>query len=130
MKLSALGFDADLFAELDAASAQSRRPLHVDALAPETVDATWRLLQSAPRAGEVGIALPGRWTRSAHDASLAERLGLRVRVVKGQWADRRRGRPRSRRGLPRVVDRLRGHSGGVAVATHDVAAPRRSRCAA
>ncbi len=64
VKLSALDFDPELFAELDAAAARSGRPLHVDALAPETVDATWLLLQGAPRAGEVGIALPGRWTRS------------------------------------------------------------------
>ena len=60
VKLSALDFDADLFAELDAAAARTSRPLHVDALAPETVDATWLLLQSAPRAGA------GR-----HDASRA-----------------------------------------------------------
>ena len=56
--------------------------------------------EGAPRAGDVGIALPGRWTRSVHDAELAEQLGLRVRVVKGQWADRVSGRRRSRRGLP------------------------------
>ena len=120
VKLSALDFDSDLFAELDAASARTSRPLHVDALAPETVDATWLLLQRAPRAGEVGMTLPGRWRRSAEDASLAERLGLRARVVKGQWADAAPDAVDPAQGLLDVVDRLRGHSGGVAVATHDV----------
>jgi proline dehydrogenase len=120
VKLSALDFDSNLFAELDAASAQTSRPLHIDALAPETVDATWLLLQSAPRAGQVGTTLPGRWQRSAEDASLAERLGLRVRVVKGQWADAAPDAVDPAEGFLAVVDRLRGHGGGVAVATHDV----------
>ncbi len=121
VKLSALDFDSDLFAELDAASARTSRPLHVDALAPETVDATWLLLQRAPRAGEVGMTLPGRWRRSAEDASLAERLGLRARIVKGQWADAAPDAVDPAQGFLDVVDRLRGHSRGVAVATHDVA---------
>jgi proline dehydrogenase len=120
VKLSALGFDADLFAELDAASARTSRPLHVDALAPDTVDATWLLLQGARRAGRVGTTLPGRWQRSADDASLAEQLGLRVRVVKGQWADATAGMIDPAEGFLEVVDRLRGHAVDVAVATHDV----------
>jgi proline dehydrogenase len=119
VKLSALRFDARLLAELDVAAAQSGRLLHVDALAPETADATWRLLQGARRTGEVGIALPGRWTRSVSDVELAEQLGLRVRVVKGQWADPAGDRVDPAQGFLRVVDRLCGNSHGVAVATHD-----------
>jgi proline dehydrogenase len=119
VKLSALDFDAALFAELARAAAQSARALHVDALAPETVDATWLLLQGARRTGQLGATLPGRWPRSADDTSLAARLGLRVRVVKGQWADDAAGRVDPAEGVLRVVDRLRGHADGVAVATHD-----------
>lgn len=120
VKLSCLDFDAALFAELDAAAARSSRPLHVDALGPETVDATWLLLQSAPRAGRIGTTLPGRWRRSAEDTSLAAQLGLRVRVVKGQWDDDKAGGVDPAAGFLHVVDRLRGHCGGVGVATHDV----------
>jgi proline dehydrogenase len=120
VKLSALAFDAPLFAELDAAAAQTALALQVDALAPQTVDATWLLLQSVPRAGQVGTTLPGRWRRSADDTALAARLGLRVRVVKGQWADDNPDGVDPGEGFLRVVDRLRGHAGGVAVATHDV----------
>ena len=119
VKLSALRFDPGLLAELDAAAARSGRPLQVDALAPETADATWRLLEGAPRVGEVGIALPGRWTRSVADTELAERLGLRVRVVKGQWADPTGHSVDPAAGFLRVVDRLRGSRHAVAVATHD-----------
>jgi proline dehydrogenase len=120
VKLSGLGFDADLLAELDAAAARTSRPLHVDALAPETVDATWALLQSIPPAGDVGTTLPGRWRRSADDASLAAQLGLRVRVVKGQWGASGRGDVDPAAGFLTVVDRLCGHDRGVGVATHDV----------
>jgi proline dehydrogenase len=120
VKLSALEFDAGLFAELDMASARTERPLHIDALSPETVDTTWQLLQAAPRAGQIGVTLPGRWRRSAADASLAERLGLRVRIIKGQWADPAANGVDPARGFLDVVDRMCGHSGGVGVATHDV----------
>jgi proline dehydrogenase len=120
VKLSGLEFDADLLAELDAAAARTSRPLHVDALAPETVDPTWALLETIPLAGDVGTTLPGRWRRSAEDASLAARLGLRVRVVKGQWAAGGVGDVDPAAGFLAVVDRLCGHDRCVGVATHDV----------
>jgi proline dehydrogenase len=120
VKLSAIGFDAALFAELVAAAAHSQRRLHVDALAPETAEATWRLLEGVPHDGMVGTTLPGRWQRSADDTSRAARLGLAVRVVKGQWADSVNGnRDRAAEGFLRIVDRLGGHPHRVAVATHD-----------
>ena len=120
VKLSEVGFDAGLFAEFDAAAARSGRRLHLDALAPETVDGVWRLLEGAPRVGGLGVSFPGRWRRSADDASRAAELGLAVRVVKGQWAYGADGDVDPGGGFLRVVDRLCGHTGGVAVATHDV----------
>jgi proline dehydrogenase len=121
IKLSALDFDAALFAELDAAAANSERSLHIDALAPETVATTWQLVDGAARAGRIGITLPSRWMRSPGDTELARRLGLRVRVVKGQWADDgASGDVDPRAGFLHVVDRLRGHTEVVGVATHDV----------
>jgi proline dehydrogenase len=121
IKLSAIAFDASLFAELEAAAARSGRRLHIDALAAASAEATWRLLGDAPRDGRVGTTLPGRWRRSPEDASRADRLGLAVRIVKGQWpdgADGERDRPAAE-GFLDVVDRLCGHPHGVAVATHD-----------
>jgi proline dehydrogenase len=121
VKLSELGFDATLLAELDAAAARSGRRLHLDALAPETVDRTWRILEATPRAGALGVSFPGRWRRSADDASRAAGLGLVVRVVKGQWKHGAGGDVDPSEGYLQVVDRLCGHAAGVAVATHDVA---------
>src|SRR5919201_3382449 len=106
VKLSGLDFDAGLLAQLDAAAERSSRPLHIDALGPATVETTWGLLESVPLAGDVGTTLPGRWRRSADDAALAARLGLRVRVVKGQWADGADGDLDPRAGFLAVVDRL------------------------
>jgi proline dehydrogenase len=120
VKLSALGFDASLVAELADAAARSQRPMHIDALAPETVDTTWLLLQRIRRSTGLGTTLPGRWRRSVLDTSLAAQLSLRVRVVKGQWADVTPGTVDPAEGFLHVVDRLRGHREGVAVATHDV----------
>jgi proline dehydrogenase len=111
VKLSAIGFDGALFAELEAAAVASQCRLHLDALAPETVEATWMLLEGMPRDGRV-----------ADDASRAARLGLSVRIVKGQWSERAHaGGDPVGKGFLRVVDRLRGHAHRVAVATHDVA---------
>jgi proline dehydrogenase len=120
VKLSRLGFEAALFAELEAAAAQSQRRLHVDALGPDTVEPTWRLLGDTPREGRVGATLPARWRRSADDAARGARLGLALRIVKGQWPDGAGSDgDRLAEGFLGVVDRLAGHQHGVAVATHD-----------
>jgi proline dehydrogenase len=121
VKLSELEFDPVLFAELDAAAARSGRRLHLDALAPDTVDGTWRLLEEMPRAGQLGTSFPGRWRRSADDAARAAELGLVVRVVKGQWKHGADGDVDPAEGFLAVVDRLCGRAPAVAVATHDVA---------
>jgi proline dehydrogenase len=121
VKLSALDFDAALLDELVAAAGASGRVLHIDALAPDTVDPTWQLVAKLAPGSQLGITLPGRWRRSVEDAALAKTLGLRVRVVKGQWADDAPGPPVDPAdGFLRVVERLCGHAGPVAVATHDV----------
>jgi proline dehydrogenase len=118
VKLSALGFDPGLFAELVAAAARTSRGLHIDALAPETVTLTLRLIYGA-RCAALGTTLPGRWERSVADAAVAQRIGVRVRVVKGQWPDTAGEDVDPATGFLRVVDALRGHGSGVAVATHD-----------
>jgi proline dehydrogenase len=119
VKLSTLDFDPGLLTELDAAAARSGRRLHLDALAPETVDPTWRLLEEAPRAGQLGMSFPGRWRRSADDAQRAAELGLVVRVVKGQWKHGADGDVDPAEGFLDVIDRLCGRARAVAVGTHD-----------
>jgi proline dehydrogenase len=126
VKLSGLGFDAALLAELTAAAARSGRRLHIDALRPDTADATLRLLENARHPGPLGATLPGRWLRSLEDGSRMMQLGLSIRVVKGHWADDLRGSVDPAGGFLAVVDRLCGYAGGVAVATHDVRLLRES----
>jgi hypothetical protein len=127
VKLSALDFDPALFDELVAAAAVTSRTLHIDALAPETVEATWRLLERAPTDAALGATLPGRWLRSADDATFLTGLGTSVRVVKGQWADDVLGPGvDAADGFTRVVDRLAGTARSVGVATHDVPLLERS----
>jgi proline dehydrogenase len=121
VKPSELEFDPALFAELDAAAARSGRRLHLDALAPDAADRTWRLVEEMPRAGQLGTSFPGRWGRSADDAARAAELGLVVRVVKGQWQHGADGDVDPVEGFLAVVDRLCGRAPAVAVATHDVA---------
>jgi len=120
IKLSRLGFDAALFAELEAAATRSGVRLHVDALGPETADATLGLLEGAARTGRLGTTLPGRWRRSAEDVARIVDLGLAIRIIKGQFAAEVDERVDPAQGFLEIVDRLRGYEGGVAVATHDV----------
>lgn len=86
--------------------------------AREATDAT-----AAP-AATVGLTVPGRWPRSPADAAAAAALGVRVRVVKGEWPDPDAPRTDARAGFLAVVDALAGRAAEVAIATHDPALAR------
>lgn len=120
IKAPSLGFDAALLAEVLDNARGDGITVHFDSLGPETVDPTLRLIEDAhasyPR---LGCTLPGRWRRSPRDAQWAARLGLSVRVVKGQWPDTDAGDANLRGGFLKVVDALAGSARRVAVATHD-----------
>lgn len=67
----------------------------------------------------MGWAIPGRWHRSLEDAEIAIDMGVRVRVVKGQWVDPTDPDMDLREGYLRVIERLAGRASFVGVATHD-----------
>ncbi|MFC1661444.1 hypothetical protein ACFL3S_08355 [Gemmatimonadota bacterium] len=67
----------------------------------------------------LGCAIPGRWRRSLQDVERALDLGVRVRVVKGQWADPDEPDMDQREGFLDIIDRLAGRCRKVGVATHD-----------
>lgn len=67
----------------------------------------------------MGWAIPGRWHRSLEDAEIAIDMGVRVRVVKGQWVDPTDPDIDLREGYLRVIERLAGRASFVGVATHD-----------
>ena len=121
IKLGALGND---LAAADALMDNCRERdlgLHFDALGPTTADAALRAaVRQAERApGAVGCTLTGRWRRSLQDARLAIDHGLRVRVVKSEWADPDDPERDPVAGFLEVIDSLAGSAQHVAVATHD-----------
>lgn len=118
VKAPSLGFDTALVKEIILAAGASGIRVHFDSLGIETVDRTFQLIEHA-RAGRapLGFTVPGRWQRSPTDARRAAALGLRVRVVKGQWPDASAAiDPHT--GFLRVVETLAGSAVPVAVATH------------
>ncbi|HXM43586.1 MAG TPA: hypothetical protein VN924_20280 [Bryobacteraceae bacterium] len=119
IKAPSLGFDSGLIAEIAMAAGEAGIRMHFDSLGPETADRTFRLIEDAHgRDARLGCTIPGRWRRSPLDAGKAAQMGLRVRVVKGQWPD-----PGAtvdpHFGFLDVIDALAGGAAPVAVATHE-----------
>ena len=133
IKASAMGCSRALADEVLARAAVRGVGVHFDAMRPDAAEATLELVARAARLAGAGCTLPGRWQRSAQDAERAIELRVRVRVVKGQWADPARDLD-LREGFLAVIDRLAGRAREVAVATHDAwlaeQALRRLRAAA
>jgi proline dehydrogenase len=120
IKAPALGFSAELVAELLEQTGSAGVGVHLDSLAPEAADQTMALIADAgSRQPELGITLPARWRRSLGDADVALELGLGVRVVKGRWPDPEEPERDPRAGFMALVGQLAGRARRVAVATHD-----------
>jgi proline dehydrogenase len=120
IKLPSLEYDLALLDELLAAAAPARLKVHFDSLALDTATPTFdRITDAHSRYPNLSCTLPGVWRRSVDDAELAVRLGLDVRVVKGQWPDPAGAVADPSKGCLRVVDALAGRARRVAVATHD-----------
>ena len=93
---------------------------HFDSHDIGSADATFLCMRQAVEQGAaVGVTIPGRWRRSPDDAVAAAALGVRVRVVKGEWPDPEAPAMDLRQGFLAVIDRLAGQPVAVAVATHD-----------
>ena len=121
VKAPALKFDLDLLKRVLDEADRINAIVHFDAMSPETVDRTFSLIEQArPRYLKLGCTLPGRWRRSQTDADRAIDLGLRVRVVKGEWPGIGDDEMDPRLGFLDVIDRLaNGRATHVAVATHN-----------
>jgi proline dehydrogenase len=119
LKAPPLAYSRTLLGEIVDWAGRTRVRLHFDSLSPDTVEPTFALIDKYHGLSSLGCTLPGRWSRSLGDAERAVRLGLRVRVVKGQWADPDGPEPDARAGFLAVVNRLAGRARHVAVATHD-----------
>jgi CelD/BcsL family acetyltransferase involved in cellulose biosynthesis len=121
IKLAAFGGDGPRLDELLDLCVGRGVGLHLDALGPETagpaLDAALRLVERAP--GAVGCTLTGRWRRSVEDARRLAGSGLKVRVVKSEWADPEAPGRDAVAGYREVVALLAGQVARVEVATHD-----------
>lgn len=117
-KLPALREREDQVERVVALARQLDLPVIFDAHAPHQSDATFKFLERYGK-NRLGLAIPGRWRRSPKDADRAVELGVRVRVVKGEWADPDEPDMDLREGYLRIIKRLAGRAAFVGVATHD-----------
>jgi proline dehydrogenase len=129
IKAPAVGFDTELLETVvENARRRGNTPVHFDAMSPETVDRTFRMMDQVQRSySNIGCTLPGRWRRSVSDVDSAVHLGLRVRVVKGEWCGLGADETDRYEGYMQVVERLAARRARhVAIATHDTSLA--SRC--
>lgn len=120
IKAPAFDYNRDILATIVSAAREHGVLAHFDSHSPATADATLACVRQAVELNaSVGMTLPGRWRRSLADADLACQLGVRVRVVKGEWADANDPDRDMRQGYLQVIDCLAGRAREVAVATHD-----------
>jgi proline dehydrogenase len=125
IKAPAIGFSRELLSEVLDAAQESGIGIHFDSLAPEDADGHWTLIEDAvARHSQVGCTLPARWGRSTSDVERAVKLGLRVRVVRGQWVDPDAPDVQTGKSFLALIEQLAGRARQVAVATHDPALAR------
>ncbi|KGM42104.1 hypothetical protein JY96_10875 [Aquabacterium sp. NJ1] len=120
VKVPPLAYALHRAREIASHAARHHQLLHFDSHGPDTAQPTLQLLdalrnQQAP----LSLTVPGRWRRSLQDCDWAVQRGIRVRVVKGQWACPLEPDMDLRAGFLAVIDRLAGRATEVAVATHD-----------
>jgi proline dehydrogenase len=121
VKAPAIGFDIELLKKILDKAQRLSATVHFDAMAPDSVDRTFTLIDQARRIyPKLGCTLPGRWRRSEHDIDRVIDFGLRVRVVKGEWCGLNGDETDPCEGFVKVVERLAARGARhVAVATHD-----------
>jgi len=127
IKAPACRYDPNLIASIALSARDQCILAHFDSHEHHTCDATLECVRQAVALGaRVGVTLPGRWQRSVADAELACQLGVRARVVKGEWADPGEPEKDRHQGFLDVVACLAGRAPEVAIATHDPQLARES----
>lgn len=111
VKAPQLGYSGDALAAL----AGLGREIVLDAHAPGQADATQAL---AARFG-TGLVIPARWRRSLADAADWRTRPVRLRLVKGEWADPAGDDGDPAKAFLELAQALAGRAAPVAVATHD-----------
>lgn len=120
VKAPPLDFDSARLRRIADAAASARLALMFDAHSPKDADRTLAAVSGFLREDpQTGFALPARWRRSLADAGDFRESPARIRVVKGEWPDPGWGDGDVEANYLRLIGRLAGRSGPVAVATHD-----------
>lgn len=120
IKAPACGYDPQVLEAVVLRAKERDLLAHFDSHEVATAEPTLACVARAVALGAaVGLTVPGRWRRSPEDAAWAAALGVRVRVVKGEWPDPADPERDMRRGFLEVIDRLAGGAREVAVASHD-----------
>lgn len=120
VKAPAFRYASDVLAAIVTKAMDDDALVHFDSHDAVTAAPTLACVAHAQELGaKVGLTIPGRWRRSADDADTAQSLGVKVRVVKGEWPDPLVPDLDPRSGFLEVIDRLAGRAEAVAVATHD-----------
>lgn len=116
LKAPQLGFDPQAIRQI----ADLGLELVFDAHAPAQADRTLALAERFA----AGCVIPARWRRSLGDAVRLRDAAVRVRLVKGEWADPEADAADPAQAYLDLVRELAGRSAPVAVASHDPALVR------
>lgn len=120
IKTPSIGYDFGIFKDLVSYAAEKNIRVHLDGMAAETVDRTFRLIEQVlPDFKNLGYTLPSRWKRSFVDFERTKEWGLPVRLVKGQWICPRQDEVSPEQGLLKLVDLFCGRGDLVAIGSHD-----------
>lgn len=120
IKAPALNYDPASIAAIVSRAMEHDTIAHFDSHERITADPTLECVHAAVAQGaQVSLSIPGRWLRSPDDADEMCRLGVRIRVVKGEWADPYLPHLDPNKGFLAVIDRIAGRARSVAIATHD-----------
>lgn len=132
VKPPALSFDPSHALAIVATALKNGHSVHFDAHGFAYADPTFRMLQAvleATRPGRgrgwtFGLTLPSRWKRSISDALWVAEMGIRPRLVKGDFKANAVDEVEPVQGLLTLVDALAGEVKEIALATHDCSMAR------
>jgi len=120
IKVDQFHYDREILAQVLHQAMLRRIRVHFDAQPFETTDRTHALVEEAVAMGaDVSATLPSRWERSVQDAERFLRLGIPIRIVKGQGKDPGQPGIDPRRSFLSLVRQVAGRAAHVGIATHD-----------
>lgn len=127
IKLSTIGYDAGMFAELLDRGQASGIRIHCDSIGPESAEPTMSAVgRAAASHTNIGSTLPAGWRRSVRDAPVLADWGVAIRIVKGQWGDPAGRIPDIREAYVAIARSLAGRPNRIGIATHDRRVARES----